>query len=123
MASRKYDREFKIEAVRLAQEEGSTAKDLEQRLGIGQGLISRWKRELSQNAEKAFPGKGHLPPQEEELRAVKRELGRVTRERDILKNCCVAPRRWWFRNSGFRQASATLSGEERPVAFWSSRPR
>ena len=83
--ARKYDREFKVEAVRLAQEEGSTAKDLEQRLGIGQGLISRWKRELSQNAETAFPGKGHLSPQEEELRTVKRELGRVTREREILK--------------------------------------
>ena len=45
--ARKYDREFKLEAVRLAREEGSTAAEVEQRLGIGQGMISRWKRELA----------------------------------------------------------------------------
>ena len=36
---RKYVREFKLEAVRLAQEEGSTAVEVEQRLGIGKGMI------------------------------------------------------------------------------------
>jgi len=83
--SRKYDREFKLEAVRLAQEEGNTATEVEKRLGIGKGMISRWKRQLTQQGEAAFPGKGHVLPQEEELRQVKRELGRVSRERDILK--------------------------------------
>jgi len=82
---RKYDREFKVEAVRLAQEEGTTATEVEKRLGIGKGMISRWKRQLAQQGEDAFPGKGHLPAQEEELRQLRRELGRVTRERDILK--------------------------------------
>ena len=83
--NRKYDREFKLEAVRMAQEEGTTAVEVEQRLGIGKGMISRWKRQLAQQGEEAFPGKGHLPAREEELRQMKRELGRVTRERDILK--------------------------------------
>jgi transposase len=83
--ARKYDREFKLEAVRLALEEGATASEVERRLGIGQGMISRWKREVSQQGKEAFPGKGHLPGLEEELRQAKRELGRVTRERDILK--------------------------------------
>ena len=83
--SRKYDREFKVEAVRLAQEEGATATELEQRMGIGKGMISRWKRQLNAQGQAAFPGKGRLPEQEEELRQVRRELARVTRERDILK--------------------------------------
>jgi transposase len=87
--ARKYDREFKVEAVRLAREEGSTATEVERRLGIGQGMISRWKRQLSQQGVDAFPGKGHLPAHEEQLRQVKRELGRVTRERDILKKALV----------------------------------
>ena len=39
--NRKYDREFKLEAIRLSQEDGVTAKEVEQRLGIGQGLICR----------------------------------------------------------------------------------
>ena len=83
--NRKYDREFKLEAVRMAQEEGTTAVEVEQRLGIGKGMISRWKRQLAQQGEGAFPGKGHLCGRDEESRQLKRELGRVTRERDILK--------------------------------------
>ena len=34
---RTYDREFKLEAVRMASEQGVTAKEVEKRLGIGQG--------------------------------------------------------------------------------------
>ena len=32
--NRKYDREFKLEAVRMAQEAGTTAVEVEERLGI-----------------------------------------------------------------------------------------
>jgi len=80
---RKYDREFKIEAVRMASEPGVTAKDVERRLGIGTGVLSRWKRELKN--DRAFLGKGHLKPEDEELRRLKRECERLRRERDILK--------------------------------------
>ena len=82
---RTYDREFKLEALRMAAEPGVTAKEVESRLGIGQGVLSHWKRKLRENDEKAFPGKGHLPPQEEELRRLKRECERLRREREILK--------------------------------------
>ena len=82
---RKYDREFKLEVVRLAQEEGSTAAEVERRLGIGQGMISRWKRQLAKQGESAFPGKGQVAADEEDRRQLQRELARVTRERDILK--------------------------------------
>jgi transposase-like protein len=43
---RKYDLEFKVEAVRMAAEPGITNASVERRLGIGQGVLSRWKREL-----------------------------------------------------------------------------
>lgn len=80
-----YDREFKLEAVRMSTEPGVTAKDVERRLGIGQGVLSRWKRQFSQDPKQAFPGKGHLKPADEELRQLKRENERLRRERDILK--------------------------------------
>ena len=44
--ARKYDREFKVEAIRMASEEGSTAVEVERRLGISVGIISRWKKQL-----------------------------------------------------------------------------
>ena len=54
---RKYDLEFKLEAVRLAAEPGVTNRDVERRLGIGQGVLSRWKKELKRDGAQAFPGK------------------------------------------------------------------
>lgn len=82
---KKYDKEFKIEAVRLAKEPGNTAAKIERDLGIGQGVISHWKRQLREDGDEAFPGKGHLKPQDEQLRNLKRENERLRRERDILK--------------------------------------
>ena len=79
------DKEFKIEAIRLASEPGNTQAGIERDLGISQGIISRWKRELFKNGEQAFPGKGHLKPDDDELRRLKRENERLRRERDILK--------------------------------------
>jgi len=82
---RMYDLEFKLEAVRMASEHGATAGEVEKRLGIGQGVLSRWKRQLARDGKQAFPGKGHLKPENEELRRLKRENERLRRERDILK--------------------------------------
>lgn len=82
---KRYDKEFKIEAVRLASQPGNTQAGIEKDLGIGQGVISRWKRALQRDGEQAFPGKGHLKPQDEELRRLKRENERLRQERDILK--------------------------------------
>ena len=80
---RKYDLEFKLEAVRMAAEPGVTNRSVERRLGIGQGVLSRWKRELRNDATPALPGKGQLKPADEEVRRLKRENERLRRERDI----------------------------------------
>jgi transposase len=82
---RKYDREFKLEAIRMASEPGVTVRDVERRLGIGQGVLTRWKRQLAADGEQAFPGKGHLKPDDEKFRRLQRENERLRRERDILK--------------------------------------
>ena len=83
--ARKFDREFKLEAIHMALEEGSTGVEVERRLGISQGVISRWKKQLKDKGGGAFSGTGHLSGRDEEVRSLQRELGRVTRERDILK--------------------------------------
>ena len=82
---RTYDLEFKREAVRLVVEEGYKAAEVERNLGIGTNIVSRWVREMHQDPEHAFPGKGRLKPPDEEMRDLKKELERVKRERDILK--------------------------------------
>jgi transposase len=86
---RAYDPEFKLEAVRMASDPGVTAKNVERRLGIGQGVLFRWKRPLAIDGKQAFPGKGHSKPEDEELRRLKRENERLRQERDILKAVAI----------------------------------
>ena len=85
MGKRHIDKEFKIEAVRLASEPGNTQAGIERDLGISQGIISRWKRELRKDGDQAFPGKGRLKLDDDEMRRLKRENDRLRRERDILR--------------------------------------
>jgi transposase len=82
---RTYDKEFKLEAVRLVLEEGHSARSVEQRLGTGQGVVYGWVHEFTDDPEHAFPGKGNLKAPDKELQELKGELERVKRERDILK--------------------------------------
>jgi transposase len=82
---RRFDLEFKLEAIRMASEAGVTSRDVERRLGIGQGVLSRWKRQLKDEDAQAFPGKGHLKADDEQVRRLKHENERLRRERDILK--------------------------------------
>ena len=82
---RTYDKEFKLEAVRLVLEEGHSANSVERQLGTGKGVVYKWVHEYNAAPEQPFPGKGQLKPPERELRDLKRELERIKRERDILK--------------------------------------
>jgi transposase len=77
---RRYDAEFKREAIRLVVEGGRTAAEVARSLGIEPKVLQRWKRE-----SEAFPGPGRPKPSEEELWRLRRELAEVTEERDILK--------------------------------------
>jgi transposase len=82
---RKFSREFKIEAVRLVREGGQTIAETARELEINANLLGRWKRELTDDGEQAFPGKGRMKPLEDEVRRLQRELKRVRQERDFLK--------------------------------------
>jgi transposase len=82
---RKYDREFKVEAVKLVTGEGRAVAEVAGNLGIHENLLYKWREKYTEDIAHAFPGKGRLKPAEEELRRTKRELANVTQERDILK--------------------------------------
>ena len=87
--ARKFDRDFKLDAIRMALEEGHTAAEVERRLGLSVGIISRWKKQLKDKGEGVFPGTGHLSDRDEEIRRLRRELARVSQERDILKKAAA----------------------------------
>jgi transposase len=82
---RKYDREFKVEAVKLVTGGGRGVAEVARNLGIHENLLYKWRETYTEDIAQAFPGKGRLKPAEEEARRMKRELADVTQERDILK--------------------------------------
>lgn len=82
---RKFDKEYKINAVRLVTENGRRVTEVARDLGINENNIHRWKQQFAIDRENAFPGKGNLKPADEELRQLKKQLRDVTAERDILK--------------------------------------
>jgi len=82
---KKYTAEFKQEAVRLYKTSGKTQAQIERDLGLWKGCIGRWKKELEQKGEQAFPGHGCLTADDERFRKLERENEILRQERDILK--------------------------------------
>ncbi len=82
---RKYDREFKLNAVKLYQEGGGSLEKVAANLGIPMTTLSTWVKEFKKEGEKAFPGPGLIKPCNEEMLRLRKALAEVTQERDILK--------------------------------------
>ena len=84
-AQKRYDREFKVGAVKLVVEEGKSVKQVAADLGVSEPALRQWIAAYRQDRGDAFPGSGRLKPKDEELRRLREEL-RITRmERDCLK--------------------------------------
>jgi transposase len=86
---KKYTKEFKLEAVRLLTGQDITIAQASRDLGIKASLLGRWQKEFQGDTSQAFPGKGHLKPDEEELRRLRRENAILRQERDILKKAAA----------------------------------
>ena len=80
-----YTREFKLEAIQLTETSDKSIAEIERDLGLGVGQIHHWRRQLANEGYDAFPGKGHLKPQDELIRQLRRENDTLRQERDILK--------------------------------------
>lgn len=80
-----YDKEFKLSAVKMITEGGMSVSRVSKDLGVNENSLHNWKRAYLEDQQNAFPGKGRMKPEEEELRKLKRELHITKMERDILK--------------------------------------
>jgi len=85
VSKREYDKEFKIQAVRLVEEEGLSQAKVGRDLGVSHVNISRWVEQYGKHKSDAFPGKGKLRPEDQRIRDLEKQLKRVTMEREILK--------------------------------------
>ena len=84
---KRYSEEFKLEALRRANEEGVTDVLVAEELGINARQLRRWRNALRQNGEKPFPGQGNA--RDKEVMLLKRKLAKVEQERDFLKEAAA----------------------------------
>lgn len=80
---RKYTKEFKIEAVRIATSGGRPVRETAENLDISENVLRRWVKQFQADPQQSFPGNGNA--RDEELARLHAELKRVRMERDILK--------------------------------------
>jgi transposase len=80
-----YTQDFKREAVNLVETSGKSVPQVARDLGISDSILYKWQKQLSNQGEQAFPGKGHQTPAEEELRRLRLEVEHLKQEREILK--------------------------------------
>ena len=81
--------EFKREAVQLLESGSRPASELARELGVRRNQLYTWQREFQARGTGAFPGSGTRKERTTEITRLKRELARVTEERDIFKKAAV----------------------------------
>ncbi|QKT02793.1 transposase [Ectothiorhodospiraceae bacterium 2226] len=87
----RYTKEFKLEAVRLLELGQKPATQLALELGVARNQLYKWREQLDvAGTDRAFRGPGRKPLDEQsEIERLRRELKRVTEERDILKKAAA----------------------------------
>ena len=81
MSSKRYPEEFKIEVV----ERGHRVAEVASRLGMTTHSLYAWKKKYGPESAQHQAKSGD----EAEIRRLKKELKRVTEERDLLKKAAV----------------------------------
>jgi transposase len=82
---RTYTKEFKLEAIQLAESRDGNASEVARNLGISANVLNRWIREYHADKQHSFQKLGKMNKPDEELRQLQKELADTKMERDILK--------------------------------------
>ena len=80
MGKANFSDEFKRDAVAQITERGYPVAEVSKRLGVSSHSLYEWKRKLSKTS-----GADSDDGKDAEIRRLRKELTRVTEERDILK--------------------------------------
>lgn len=82
---RKFDTNFKLEVVRMIQEQGLSARHVSQSMGIGLTAIRRWvtQYKAEQNGQRGIGNP--LTAEQQHIRQLEQENRRLRMDVDILK--------------------------------------
>ena len=89
MGRRRFDRAFKLEAVKLVRERGVSAAQAARDLDVHENVLREWVRAFAADPEQTFPGQGQMKPEQLEVERLRREVQKLKAERDILKKAAA----------------------------------
>ncbi len=107
---KKYDEEFKRNAVKLSYASPKTVKEIANDLGIHENLLYNWRRKYTAEGDKT-----KYATLEEENRDLQRQLAEVKMERDMLKKAAA----YFAKN----QKKSIDSFRIMPNILWRSGPK
>ena len=84
-----YTVEVTREAIRLVTGHGYGVAEAARHLGSNATRLGRWKRAPEARENGALPGKGRLPPDQEDIHRLREEHKRRRMEREILKKAAA----------------------------------
>ena len=114
---RKFDADFKRQAISMVTVGGKSCRAVERDLGISEGIVYRWVREANQDPKNAFPGNGNIKPSMADVHNLLKENEQLRRQRDILKKALAI-----FSHSRGRAPSAGRAAGCRPADPGARRP-
>ena len=80
-----YTREFKLEAISLVIDHKRKTSDVASSLGIGKSTLQKWLTQYRQEINGQAPKVGNaLTDEQRELQELRKQVKRLTMERDIL---------------------------------------
>jgi len=82
---REFAVEYKKEIIKLVTEQGKKVTHVAKDIGVSEATVRRWVKEYGTHGEDAFPGRGKLRPEDEELRKLKKRMADLEEENAILK--------------------------------------
>lgn len=83
MSKKKYSKEYKENAIIMANEIGGAKAA--RKLGINSGVLYRWRNEARLDGDEAFRGHGKMKKEQAEIARLKREMANLSEENEILK--------------------------------------
>lgn len=92
MSKRKYktySKEFKLEAIRLADESDKPVTQVARDLGLRVNQLYQWRKQLEEKQDSAFSGKVTATDKDAEIRHLKKALAASQEENEFLKKTAV----------------------------------
>jgi transposase len=84
-----YTKEFKLEALRLAEESEKPASQIAHELGVPVNNLYNWKQRYRNKKDTAFTNQSQLTSEEQEIKRLRLENAQLREERNILKKAAA----------------------------------